>query len=141
MIKVRFGEATIQSCDVMLRDIIESKRVDRLIQMRAENVLPPKPSSLRDRLFIHVFFPAFSGPRYEKRDLRCQIPWLMHSKNTQMNTLKLNGVENWLGWIIWAPWNLRLNWRIGLSPSKRLRCKRQSFMHFRILVFRLLGFC
>ena len=38
LIKVRFGEANIQSCDVMLKDIIESKRVDRLIHMRAQNV-------------------------------------------------------------------------------------------------------
>ena len=40
MIKARFGEANIQSCDVMLKDIIESKRVDRLIHNRAENVSP-----------------------------------------------------------------------------------------------------
>ena len=33
-----------------------------------------------------------------------------------------------------------MNLRIGLSPLKRLRCKLQSFMHFKILVFRLLGF-
>jgi hypothetical protein len=38
MIKTRFGEANIQSCDVMLKDIVESKRVDRLIHMRSENV-------------------------------------------------------------------------------------------------------
>ena len=43
MIKLRFGEAIIQSCDVMLKDVIESKRVDRLIQMRAENVIPTTP--------------------------------------------------------------------------------------------------
>ena len=40
MIKTRFGEANTQSCDVMLKDIIESKRVDRLIHNRAQNVLP-----------------------------------------------------------------------------------------------------
>ena len=40
MIKLRFGEANIQSCDVMLKDIIESKRVDRLIHMRSQNVHP-----------------------------------------------------------------------------------------------------
>ena len=40
MIKVRFGEANIQSCDVMLKDIIESKRVDRLIHNRVQNVSP-----------------------------------------------------------------------------------------------------
>jgi hypothetical protein len=44
MIKLRFGEAIIQSCDVMLKDVIESKRVDRLIQMRAENVIPHHPT-------------------------------------------------------------------------------------------------
>jgi len=41
MIKSRFGEANIQSCDVMLKDIVESKRVDRLIHSRAENVSTP----------------------------------------------------------------------------------------------------
>ena len=40
MIKARFGEANIQSCDVMLKDILESKRVDRLIHARGpENVI------------------------------------------------------------------------------------------------------
>ena len=38
MIKVRFGDANTQSCDVMLKDIIESKRVDRLIHNRVQNV-------------------------------------------------------------------------------------------------------
>lgn len=38
MIKARFGEANIQSCDVMLKDVIESKRVDRLIHNRTQNV-------------------------------------------------------------------------------------------------------
>jgi hypothetical protein len=46
MIKTRFGEANIQSCDVMLKDIIESKRVDRLIHNRAENVTPRPHVSL-----------------------------------------------------------------------------------------------
>jgi anaphase-promoting complex subunit 2 len=41
MIKARFGEANIQSCDVMLKDVIESKRVDRLIHNRTSNVPPP----------------------------------------------------------------------------------------------------
>jgi hypothetical protein len=40
MIKLHFGEANIQSCNVMLKDIIESKRVDRLIHMHSQNVPP-----------------------------------------------------------------------------------------------------
>jgi len=46
MIKARFGEANIQSCDVMLKDIIESKRVDRLIHNRTSNVHPHHPHLL-----------------------------------------------------------------------------------------------
>jgi anaphase-promoting complex subunit 2 len=46
MIKTRFGEANIQSCDVMLKDIIESKRVDRLVHNRAQNVSPPPNSEM-----------------------------------------------------------------------------------------------
>lgn len=38
MIKVRFGEANVQQCDVMLKDITESKRVDRVIHSRAQTV-------------------------------------------------------------------------------------------------------
>lgn len=45
MIKARFGEANIQSCDVMLKDIIESKRVDRLIHNRTQNVFPLSASN------------------------------------------------------------------------------------------------
>jgi anaphase-promoting complex subunit 2 len=39
MLKTRFGETNIQSCEVMLKDIIESKRIDRLIHNRTINVL------------------------------------------------------------------------------------------------------
>ena len=39
MIKVRFGEANVQQCDVMLKDITESKRVDRVIHSRAQTVV------------------------------------------------------------------------------------------------------
>lgn len=49
MIKARFGEANIQSCDVMLKDIIESKRVDRLIHNRTANV-PPQPHTWADEI-------------------------------------------------------------------------------------------
>jgi anaphase-promoting complex subunit 2 len=55
MIKARFGEANIQSCDVMLKDIIESKRVDRLIQNRAENVTTPPPLFFTVCIAFHSF--------------------------------------------------------------------------------------
>jgi len=42
LIKVRFGEANIQQCDVMLKDVAESKRVDRVIHSRAETVVHPR---------------------------------------------------------------------------------------------------
>jgi hypothetical protein len=68
MIKTRFGEANIQSCDVMLKDIIESKRVDRLIHNRAENVDPLSTQFLdvdgeacASTDFISVFLASFTG--------------------------------------------------------------------------------
>ena len=129
MIKLRFGEAIIQSCDVMLKDVIESKRVDRLIQMRAENVNPHRPTPYQvppntyARLSIHGFCRGFSGLLCGMRNSRCRIPWHMSLKNMRMSTRKSKEVANSRGWIIWARWKLILNFRIGLFQLKRLPCR------------------
>jgi hypothetical protein len=107
MIKTRFGEANIQSCDVMLKDIIESKRVDRLIHNRAENVTPRPPRNSRlfalfldvdeRSLCIHAFSPGFSGRLYGKKLFGCQPYYSTNSPNTKVNTRKSNEDASWSG--------------------------------------------
>jgi len=111
MIKSRFGEANIQSCDVMLKDIIESKRVDRLIHSRAENVFTPllstsHPTSpcilisllhhaflrlmANGRLYTRGFYHDFSGHPSEKRNSACQHSSTTNSPNMKQNMSKSN---------------------------------------------------
>src|SRR5579859_7317373 len=108
MIKLRFGEATISQCDVMLKDIIESKRVDRLIHMRASNVQPRKDKqplqphhllfrpviNVMCRLCIHVSYLASSGPPSATNTSSCPNNYTTNSPNTNKNTPKSNAAEN-----------------------------------------------
>lgn len=137
MIKARFGEANIQSCDVMLRDIIESKRVDRLIHNRTANVSSPSTPqntthSVRDialtvhRLFIHGSYHDFSGLHCEMRNSSCRNFSRNNSTVMPTSTPKSRGEGNWLGWIISAPSTSRLTSLIDKSQS-RLRPSKHLY--------------
>ncbi|KAL8840733.1 MAG: hypothetical protein Q9170_001171 [Blastenia crenularia] len=72
LLKVRFGEAPLQACEVMLRDIFDSRRIDTVIAGEVS-------TELHTRILSHLFWPSlhdetFSIPpeifamqsRYEK---------------------------------------------------------------------------
>ncbi|EJC98132.1 Cullin [Fomitiporia mediterranea MF3/22] len=51
ILKVRFGEAPLQVCEVMLRDMTESRRIDQHVQAQ-------KPSTLHPTIISKHFWPA-----------------------------------------------------------------------------------
>ena len=63
LLKMRFGETALQACEVMLRDILDSRRVDAYIRQKEAHLLTPKhplrPSvpDLHTRILSHLFWP------------------------------------------------------------------------------------
>ncbi|KAL8944052.1 MAG: hypothetical protein Q9211_000717 [Gyalolechia sp. 1 TL-2023] len=82
LLKVRFGEASLQACEVMLRDVLDSRRVDAVIrndQNLAMRTRGAPYAEVHARILSHLFWPSlhdesFSIPpeisaiqaRYEK---------------------------------------------------------------------------
>lgn len=55
LLKVRFGEANLQACEVMLRDIMDSRRVDAFIH-KEQGFAPNQ--RLHTKILSHLFWPS-----------------------------------------------------------------------------------
>lgn len=86
MLKLRFGESSMQHCEVMLKDVGGSKRVNNLVQAEAKvwrNGCADSNRSLTLLLALpleripstHLFSPIFSGLQYVHKGSSCQRPW------------------------------------------------------------------
>ena len=66
LLKLRIGEANLQACEVMLRDIIDSRRVDSSVQKSIADAaadkytLPP----LHARILSHLFWPNLNAETF-----------------------------------------------------------------------------
>lgn len=63
LLKLRFGETTLQACEVMLRDILDSRRVDASIQKEQllhldSKYRVEKTPQLHSRILSHLFWPS-----------------------------------------------------------------------------------
>ncbi|KAJ9112443.1 hypothetical protein QFC20_002231 [Naganishia adeliensis] len=56
-LKLRFGDAALHVCDIMLKDIADSKRTNTRIQ--SEQRLPVKP-----KILSHLYWPAIKEPKF-----------------------------------------------------------------------------
>lgn len=65
LLKLRFGEAALQACEVMLRDILDSRRVDSFIhkdqQLQLDNGSAPV---LHTRILSHLFWPSLHSESF-----------------------------------------------------------------------------
>ncbi|KAL8825959.1 MAG: hypothetical protein Q9191_004088 [Dirinaria sp. TL-2023a] len=57
LLKIRFGESSLQACEVMLRDILDSRRVDLAIRNSEEMHLDTFPQ-LQSKILSHLFWPS-----------------------------------------------------------------------------------
>ncbi|RAH85969.1 anaphase-promoting complex subunit ApcB [Aspergillus japonicus CBS 114.51] len=67
LLKVRFGDNALQACEVMLRDIFDSRRVDGVIrndQGLAESQQQPENPDLHAKILSHFFWPDLPGPEF-----------------------------------------------------------------------------
>ncbi|KAL6887914.1 hypothetical protein GGI43DRAFT_263029 [Trichoderma evansii] len=60
LLKKRFGEAALQNCDVMIRDIVDSKRVDTVLRRNLKNdgELEANPLSYHSKILSRLFWPS-----------------------------------------------------------------------------------
>ncbi|KAH6608734.1 anaphase-promoting complex subunit 2 [Trichoderma cornu-damae] len=60
LLKKRFGEAALQNCDVMIRDIVDSKRVDTVLRRNLRNggALEAGSLSYHSKILSRLFWPS-----------------------------------------------------------------------------------
>lgn len=94
LLKLRFGEASLQACEVMLRDIQDSRRVDTSIHKEQE--LSPKNSEapeLHSRILSHLFWPSLHSETFF---IPPEISALQSRYSTGFETLKQSRKLTWL---------------------------------------------
>ncbi|KAL8700922.1 MAG: hypothetical protein Q9201_005191 [Fulgogasparrea decipioides] len=96
LLKLRFGEAPLQACEVMLRDIIDSRRVDTVIRndqnLTMSDTDEPQ-SELHTRILSHLFWPSLHS---ESFSLPPAISSLQSRYATGFETLKQSRKLTWL---------------------------------------------
>ncbi|MCJ1474207.1 hypothetical protein MMC13_002865 [Lambiella insularis] len=58
LLKIRFGDPPLQACEVMLKDILDSRRTDSLVQKREQT--SSSPSILHARILSRLFWPPLA---------------------------------------------------------------------------------
>ncbi|GHJ88400.1 hypothetical protein NliqN6_4802 [Naganishia liquefaciens] len=56
-LKLRFGDAALHVCDIMLKDLSDSKRTNNRVQ--SDHILPVKP-----KILSHLYWPAIKEPKF-----------------------------------------------------------------------------
>ena len=65
LLKSRFGEAALQACEVMLRDVLDSRRVDTFIHRDKELGLNDESGpELHTRILSHLFWPSLHSETF-----------------------------------------------------------------------------
>ncbi|KAI9834999.1 MAG: hypothetical protein M1819_002722 [Sarea resinae] len=102
LLKLRFGEGALQACEVMLRDVIDSKRVDSVIRsdqnINFENIMPdtdntPSPPHLHAKILSRLFWPALHE---ESFSVPLEIAHLQHQYAKGFEALKPSRKLTWL---------------------------------------------
>ena len=94
LLKLRFGETALQACEVMLRDILDSRRVDTFIQKGISAAIPtitlPK---IRARILSHLFWPPLHSETF---NVPPRIIALQAAYSNAFESLKASRKLTWL---------------------------------------------
>ncbi|KAL8660086.1 MAG: hypothetical protein Q9226_000078 [Calogaya cf. arnoldii] len=96
LLKLRFGEAPLQACEVMLRDIVDSRRVDHVIRIEQQKAMTQKTEALPElhaRILSHLFWPSLHS---EDFSLPPEISDFQTLYATGFETLKQSRKLTWL---------------------------------------------
>lgn len=96
MLKMRLGEGTLQACEVMLRDVLDSRRVDTVIRSDQELKLTDDSQQLPElhtRILSHMFWPSLHS---ESFSIPPEIESLQFRYSTGFEKLKQTRKLTWL---------------------------------------------
>lgn len=96
LLKLRFGEAALQACEVMLRDILDSRRVDTVIctDQKLNLGFNNQPATeLHTRILSHLFWPSLHSETFS---IPPEIESLQSRYATGFATLKQSRKLTWL---------------------------------------------
>lgn len=96
MLKMRLGEGALQACEVMLRDVLDSRRVDTVIRSDQELNLTDESQQLPElhtRILSHMFWPSLHS---ESFSIPPEIESLQFRYSTGFEKLKQNRKLTWL---------------------------------------------
>lgn len=94
LLKIRFGESALQACEVMLRDILDSRRVDTFIYKDQQLNLDDETSpELHTRILSHLFWPSLHSETFF---IPPEITSLQSRYSTGFESLKQSRKLTWL---------------------------------------------
>lgn len=94
LLKLRFGEAALQACEVMLRDILDSRRVDTFIHKDKElNLNDESTPELHTRILSHLFWPSLHSETFF---IPPEVESLQSRYSTGFESLKQSRKLTWL---------------------------------------------
>lgn len=94
LLKLRFGEPALQACEVMLRDILDSRRVDTFIHKDKElNLDDESAPELHTRILSHLFWPSLHSETFS---IPPEVESLQSRYSTGFESLKQSRKLTWL---------------------------------------------
>ena len=94
LLKLRFGEAALQACEVMLRDILDSRRVDNFIHKDQDLDLDDGSAlELHTRILSHLFWPSLHSETFF---IPPEVSAIQARYSTGFETLKQSRKLTWL---------------------------------------------
>eukprot|EP00731_Ephydatia_muelleri_P024290 Em0016g561a len=81
LLKLRFGESNLQFCEVMVKDMVDSRRINSVVVTKMKTTEQPNADELELKAFIlsHVFWPTF-------REEKLKLPAFMQQKLQEYQT-------------------------------------------------------
>ena len=94
LLKLRFGESTLQACEVMLRDILDSRRVDNFVHKdQALNLNSEDAPAIHTRILSHLFWPSLHSETFY---IPPEIQSLQNRYSKGFESLKQSRKLTWL---------------------------------------------
>ncbi|KAL4745736.1 hypothetical protein BDW72DRAFT_186183 [Aspergillus terricola var. indicus] len=95
LLKLRFGDNALQACEVMLRDIFDSRRVDTVIRndQGMTNPQDPETPEIHAKILSHFFWPELKGHQFK---VPSEITELQHRYAEGFESLKQSRKLTWL---------------------------------------------
>ncbi|KAJ1923068.1 Anaphase-promoting complex subunit 2 [Tieghemiomyces parasiticus] len=80
MVKLRFGEANLAACEIMVKDVADSKRINQFVQERERTTQSAEPTNLNCRIISHLFWPTL-------RPSNLKLPAPLAARRSQFEAL------------------------------------------------------